>query len=274
MWPRLLITLLALLATTTTVRADKATCADHPLFPVHMPNYVIADCKAADFEAYDFYLPRGLKHREEGKFTYLNYKLETGKPEASGIEVVRNFENAIKKLGGTINASDPARWVNGKLVVDGKEIWFQAEKGNGRIWLRIVEKTAMVQHIVADAAAFSADLAATGHVAVEGIFFDTNKAILKPESTPALEQVAKLLKADPELKLWVVGHTDAVGKLEDNMKLAQARAEAVATALTTTHGIPAGRLKGYGSGPLAPVATNDTDEGRARNRRVELVKQP
>ena len=77
------------------------------------------------------------------------------------------------------------------------------------IWLRIIEKKAMEQHVVADAAP-SRRPEATGHVAVYGIYFDTGKAVVKPESTPALEEVAKLL-ADPGLKLWVVGHTDAVG---------------------------------------------------------------
>lgn len=114
---------------------------------------------------------------------------------------------------------------------------------------------------------------ATGHGAVCGIYFDTGKSTLKPESTPALAEVAKLLGADLTFKLWVVGHTDSVGAVDANLKLAQARAEAVVTALTTTHGIGAARLKGYGVGPLAPVATNDTEEGRAKNRRVELVKQ-
>ena len=85
--------------------------------------------------------------------------------------------------------------------------------------------------------------------------------------------MAKLLGADPSLKLWVVGHTDSVGAIEGNMKLAQARAEAVVTALTTTHGISAARLKGYGVGPLAPVASNDSDDGRAKDRRVDLVKE-
>jgi OmpA-OmpF porin, OOP family len=103
--------------------------------------------------------------------------------------------------------------------------------------------------------------------------FDTGKSVLKPESAPALLEVKKLLEADPSLKLWVVGHTDSVGAIDGNMKLAQARAEAVVTALTATHGIAPARIKGYGVGPLAPVATNDTDEGRAKNRRVDLVKQ-
>jgi len=262
------------LTLTTTAWADKPRCVDHPLFPSSMPGYVLVDCKGVEFDGYDFFVPKGGKHREEGKFTYLAYGLEKGKPEASGIAVVRNYENAIKKLGGTIAASDPQRWVNGKIAVDGKEIWFQAEKGNGRIWLRIIEKAPMAQHIVADAAAFANDLDKSGHVAVEGIYFDTGKAVVKPESGPALEQVATLLKGDAKLKLWVVGHTDSVGKVEDNLKLSQARAEAVVKVLTTTHGIAPARLKGHGAGPLAPVASNDAEDGRARNRRVELVKQP
>ena len=72
----------------------------------------------------------------------------------------------------------------------------------------------------------------------------------------------------------MVGHTDAVGKVDDNQKLSQARAKAVVTELTTKHGIAAARLDGYGVGPLSPAATNDSEDGRAKNRRVELVKQP
>lgn len=271
---RTLVAIALVLLFTAQARADKPRCTDHPLFPSSMPGYVLADCKTSEFEGYGFFEPRGKTHREEGKFTYLAYKLEPGHEEASGIAVVRNYENAITKLGGTIVNREPNRWVNGKIVVDGKEVWFQAEKGNGRIWLRIVEKAAMTQYIVADAAAFSADLARTGHVAVEGIYFDTGKAVVKPESEAALTEVAKLLKSDAKLKLWVVGHTDSVGKIDDNMKLSQARAKAVVAALTSTYGVSPARLDGYGAGPLAPVESNDAEKGRAKNRRVELVKQP
>lgn len=132
----------------------------------------------------------------------------------------------------------------------------------------------MEQHIVADAAAIRGDLNRTGHIAIEGIYFDTNKATIKPESKAALDEIGKLLKSDPGLKLWVVGHTDWVGAIDDNVKLAQARAEAVMKALTTSYGIAAGRLQARGLGPYAPVSSNETDEGRTKNRRVELVKQP
>jgi outer membrane protein OmpA-like peptidoglycan-associated protein len=253
---------------------DKKGCTDHPMFPTRMPDYFIVDCKTVEFDAYEFFLPKAKKNRQEGKFTYIAYQITRGKPEQSGVAVVRNYENALAKIGGKVAASDPDRWVNGNVTIDGREVWAQAEKGNGKIWLRIVEKQPMKQHIEADAAAMTNDLKATGHVAVYGIFFDTGKSVVKPESKPALEEVAKMLKADPALKLWVVGHTDWVGSVDDNMRLAQARANAVAAELASAHGVQAARLKGYGVGPLAPVAGNEDEAGRAKNRRVDLVKQP
>lgn len=269
----LALTVLLVASSALAVKPDKAGCKDHPLFPTRMPNYYIAACEAKEFASHPFKLQKGKTRTVEGKYTFITYSVDDRKDDQTGEAVVRNYENALKKIGGTVADSVPNWWVNGSVVVDGKEVWAEAERGNGKIWLRIVEKQEMVQHVVADAAAFRDGLKAKGHVAVEGIYFDTGKAILKPESTPALQEVAKLLGADPSLKLWVVGHTDSVGQADANMKLSQARAEAVVTALTTTHGITAARLKGYGVGPLAPVASNDSEDGRAKNRRVELVKQ-
>ena len=97
--------------------------------------------------------------------------------------------------------------------------------------------------------------------------------MLKPESETALKEIAKLLQDDPGLQVHVVGHTDNVGGLEANMKLSLDRANAVVRDLTAKRGIAASRLKAGGVGPLAPVAANDTDAGKAKNRRVELVKQ-
>ena len=255
------------------VKPDKPGCSDHALFPTRMPNYRIGSCEVKEFGAYAFRVAGGKKETVEGKFTFITYVVDDRKDDQSGVAVVRNYENAIKKIGGTVQGSAPERWVTVSAVVDGKEVWAEAEKGNSAIWLRVVEKQAMAQHVVADAASFGNDLKAAGHTAVYGIYFDTGKSVLKPESTPALQEVAKLLGSDPGLKLWVVGHTDAVGAIDANMKLAQTRAEAVVAALTTTHGVAAARLKGYGVGPLAPVASNDSEDGRAKNRRVELVKQ-
>jgi outer membrane protein OmpA-like peptidoglycan-associated protein len=131
----------------------------------------------------------------------------------------------------------------------------------------------MQQDVVANAAALQGGLAQEGHVAVPGIFFDFNKSDVKPESQPALEEVAKLLKTNPSMRVWVVGHTDNVGSPESNVTLSNARAAAVIKALTQQMGIEPKRLAPHGAGPFAPVATNKTEEGRARNRRVELVEQ-
>jgi len=255
------------------VPPDRAGCTDHPLFPTRMPNYGIESCETKPFDRFEFFVTKGPRLAVEGKRTKITYAVDKREDDQSGLAVVRNYENAIQKIGGTVAASDPQRWVNGSVVVDGREVWFQAEKGNGKVWLTIVEKQAMEQQIVADAASFGNDLTATGHVAVYGIYFDTGKSVLKPESQAALVEVKRLLEANPSLNLWVVGHTDSVGAIDGNMKLAQARAQAVVTDLTTTHGIAAARLEGYGVGPLAPVASNDSAEGRAKNRRVELVKR-
>jgi OmpA-OmpF porin, OOP family len=254
-------------------QTNKAGCKEHPLFPTSMPGYFIQNCKTEEFGSFDFSLVPREKLPVEGKFTFLTYAITNRKDEPSPVAILRNYENAIIKVGGTIIKTDPNRRLNGKIEKDGQEIWVQVEKGNGSIWLRIVEKRAMAQYVVADSAAMSGDLKSTGHVAIYGIYFDTNKSEVKPDSKPALEEIAKLMKQDSGLKLKVVGHTDMTGAMEANMKLSQARGEAVVQVLVSQYGIPESRLKGYGVGPLAPVATNDSEDGRAKNRRVKLVKE-
>ena len=114
-------------------------------------------------------------------------------------------------------------------------------------------------------------LNANGKVAIYGILFDSAKADIKPESKASLDEIAKLMKATPALKLHVVGHTDNAGGLEGNFDLSKRRAGAVKDALVKQYAIPADRLTANGVSYLAPVSTNTTDAGRAKNRRVELV---
>ena len=125
-----------------------------------------------------------------------------------------------------------------------------------------------------EAAALGFELDELGHVVIPGLFFETGKATLTPESDAALAVIAAILSSRPRVKIWVVGHTDWTGALELNMTMSDARAKAVVAALVDSHGIEAGRLAGYGVGPLAPEATNDDEEGRAANRRIELVVRP
>ncbi len=253
--------------------ADTPGCKDHPLFTSRLPDYFLVKCDTKEFDAMTFKVVKGKPRREEGRLTALIYRPSDRTKEQSGLAVTRQYQAALERIGGKVADTDGRSWVNGSVTVDGKETWVQAEKGSSQIWLYVLEKQAMVQYVTADAAALQSGLSAAGHVAVEGIFFDTGKAVLKPESDPALKQVAELLKADPSLKLWVVGHTDTVGGVADNLALSEGRARAVVTALSTVHGVAADRLEGRGVGPFAPVASNQDEAGRARNRRVELVKQ-
>lgn len=146
--------------------------------------------------------------------------------------------------------------------------------GHPLVLLDVVEPGGMETRMVTvDAAAMARGLAGSGHIALYGIYFDTDKTDLKPESTPTLKEIAALLKQDPSLAVHVVGHTDNAGGHDYNMDLSRRRAAAVVAALTSQHGVDAKRLKPAGVGPLAPVAPNDRDDGRTKNRRVELVKQ-
>ncbi len=257
---------------------DKAGCQDHPLFS-RMQGYYLYYCEKNEFAAEDFIDPKtSQKVVIEGRRFYLDYNT---KKEFSGryssLQVSRNYTNAITQIGGEFHVNDPKNpnKTSMRVVKDGLEIWAKIHVNTGadRFFLTIIEKQAMVQEVEADAKTMSADIGASGKAVLYGIYFDVDKAEVKPESEPALTEIAKLLGLDSKLKLYVVGHTDTTGALEHNMKLSQERAEAVVKALVSKHGVAADRLKPYGVGPLAPVTTNDTEEGRAKNRRVELVKQ-
>jgi outer membrane protein OmpA-like peptidoglycan-associated protein len=253
--------------------ADAEGAKDHPLFN-RMPGYFIQRYQEKQFDSHSFRDARLQELIVEGKFYEIRYAIQPGAKEPSRIQVLRNYENAVSKIGGVVLKSDWDGNSYMKVVKDGKEIWAHVAAGiASEFSLFIIEKAAMAQDIVANAEAFSNDLKKTGHTAIYGIYFDTGKSVMKPESDAALAEIAKLLKGDGKLKVNVVGHTDSVGGIESNMKLSQDRANAVVQALTGKYGIEAVRLKAYGVGPLCPVASNDTEEGKAKNRRVELVKQ-
>ncbi|MEO8161137.1 MAG: OmpA family protein, partial [Arenimonas sp.] len=127
--------------------------------------------------------------------------------------------------------------------------------------------------VTVTASEMAKSIASTGKIALYGIYFDTNKSVVKAESKPTLDQIAALLKDQPTLKLGVVGYTDNVGGAAPNLSLSKRRADAVANALIEDYGVDAARLVPSGAGMGSPLATNDNEEGRAKNRRVELVKK-
>jgi outer membrane protein OmpA-like peptidoglycan-associated protein len=150
----------------------------------------------------------------------------------------------------------------------------EAERGNSAI-VKVVETKEMETNKIqfVNASQMEQALGSTGKIALYGILFDFDKDVIKPESKPTLDEIAKLLTDSPDLKVQVVGHTDNKGTPEYNLNLSKRRAASVVSALTGQYGIAADRLTSEGMGATQPVDTNDTEEGRAKNRRVELVDQ-
>lgn len=261
----------AALAPLSGAEQDHEGCGDYPLLS-RIEGFYIKGCKEESFASYKFNTDEG-RVPVEGHYLQISYQLSDGAPDMSGLEMIRNYTNAIQSIGGEVLYE--GRYSGSmKVAVDDREVWIEvAPYGKRAYRLDIVEQQAMTQQVVADAAALLADLDRAGHVVLSGIYFDTDKAVIKPESEAALAEIAMLLADNPEMTAFVVGHTDMSGSFEHNLDLSEARAAAVVEALTADHGIAAGRLVAEGVGPLSPVAPNDTGAGRALNRRVELVRR-
>jgi OOP family OmpA-OmpF porin len=149
-----------------------------------------------------------------------------------------------------------------------------ALKGRVLVMLDVLETKAMQQNLAfVSAGQIGGALGKDGRVALYGILFDFDKADIKPESDKQLMEMANLMKSNAGLKVFIVGHTDNKGTLAYNIDLSQRRADAVAKALSARFGVAADRMVSKGVGPLSPLAANDSEEGQAKNRRVELVRQ-
>lgn len=246
-------------------QSDAAGCKDSPIL-TRFPGSYIAACSNKDDDAYDFPIANKPKLHLEGKLEVINYQYPRS---ASLPQVVRNLNTALHTAGYTFDLDTGSVFTAhmGKTYLEIQVDWGLSYSET------ILTQTALTQDVVADAAALDSGLAANGHMVVNGILFDTAKEDLKPESKAALDQISKMLKDDPKMKVYVVGHTDNVGGLASNMDLSKRRAAAVVQALMSQYGVAADRLAPYGDGPYAPVASNDTEDGRTLNRRVELVKQ-
>jgi outer membrane protein OmpA-like peptidoglycan-associated protein len=242
-----------------------------------MEGFYIDGCRTEKFDAVDFRDEKGGRVKVEGKTYHIDYATRGGSTPPSGLQVLRNYEDAVKAIGGVrVFQAEYETWL--RLDKAGGTFWVYVDSwhggGKGETYgITIVEKEAMAQEVVADAKSLKSDIEGTGHASVYGIHFEFDRADIKPESEPAIDEIAKLLHQNPRLKVYLVGHTDNAGTLDYNMRLSRARAEAVVKDLVTRHRVSSERLRAYGVGSLAPVASNKTDDGRARNRRVELVEQ-
>ena len=289
---------------------DVEGSSDHPLISRYPGSY-IAKYLSKEFD--EFSLPLGPVDEEntitknqhlEGKITRIVYVAPPGR---SVLEVFRNYQAALRNggfvtlftcgpqgCGSTIanayaNSGDSAdywgpehgiHYISAKLARPEGDVYVslliddQGGDSRANVELYVIETKPMESGLITvNAATLANYINRTGHASVYGIYFDTGKADVKPESDATMKEIAKLLQGQPQLRLYVVGHTDNQGALDQNMDLSRRRAEAVMSALTTKYAVPASRLRAYGCGPYSPVASNDSENGRAKNRRVELVKQ-
>ncbi|MGD2245242.1 MAG: OmpA family protein [Candidatus Aminicenantes bacterium] len=243
---------------------------DHPLLS-RMENFYISGYEEFEYESHDFYDAEDNEYIIEGHKWVIEYTLKEGLTPPGQLKVRRNYINAIKEIGGTILFD---KGVYMKVATNNKETWIEvwASSDGSDYRLTIVERTIMEQEVAADPAALAGDIRTSGRAKVYGIYFDLDSHEIKPESDPTLQAIADMLNANESLKIYVVGHTDMTGQLDYNMELSRRRAESVVDALVNSHGIAADRLQAQGVGPLSPVSTNNTEEGRKLNRRVELVE--
>lgn len=299
----ILLTIL-LIATSGVLNAqdDAEGCKDYPLFS-RMPNYYLANCERVEFGSMEF--PVGIpdvnndnlikSETIEGKIMVFNYNLMDDKTPASGLQIMRNFQNAAKTNGGVIKGEYQG-WCKGgykygsineglipfgngctnwgqtiKFSKENKEIWVYVQlSGDGEGYdMVIAEKEAMKQDIQANE---MFDKINSGDALTLYINFDSGKSTIKSESQNILEELYKMLSSNPTLKIIIEGHTDNSGTPASNKTLSEQRAASVKNWLVNK-GISSDRIKTLGYGQDKPVADNSTEDGKAKNRRVEIKKQ-
>ncbi len=269
-----LVFLLAAAPASAQQRPDVKGSQDHPLLS-RMPGFYIDRYDVLEFGEETFNQDSIGKPRytAKGRKTTIRYWNQPDAAHPGNIRIIANYANALGAAGAVVTWKSPY-FLHARIERGAKRAWVKVDATDSRSYtLTVLEEQEMKQEVVADASALFRDISDTGHVAVYGIYFDTNRAEIRPESEPALKEIAAMLAGNPALKLHLVGHTDNTGDFAYNMKLSEARAAAVLQALVTQYRIQPSRLRASGAGPLAPVASNRTEEGRARNRRVELVEQ-
>jgi outer membrane protein OmpA-like peptidoglycan-associated protein len=237
---------------------------DHPMFN-RLSGFYITDYKEDDFGSYTFYDENENEVTIEGKKTFIKYESEN---EVGQLKILRNFSNAIKKIGGKAFEQAGNR-VYMNIKQGNKETWAEVYAGDYDYDLTIVEKGEVEQEITANA--ILKELNETGK-AILYINFDSGKSTIKKESMPVVDQIIEMMQQAPEIKISVEGHTDSDGNNDANLKLSEARAKSVVDAIVKG-GIDKSRLSSEGYGEEKPIADNSTPEGKAKNRRVELIKK-
>lgn len=274
---------MALLAGAATALAarDAPKSKDHPLL-TRYPNSHIAEYQR-NYNAVEFAVGgRGAEAQRkpiEGDATVIRYFHDKADTQPSPLQVIRNYQNAVKSIGGEVVYERLPRDGDGgettlRVTTGGKEVWVRVDPEiysapTQSYKLSIVEVAALKQVVTANK--LLEELDKNGFIALY-INFDTGKWDLKADGQATVREIAAALKSAPALKIAIEGHTDNVGQAAANKTLSQRRAQSVMAAIVAG-GIEAGRLSAAGFGQERPVADNRSEEGRGKNRRVELVKR-
>ncbi len=264
--------------------ADAAgDCKEHPLIRPWPGSELEPNCTYNNFNEYAFRVTdsktgKDVKKTVQGKFWSLTYILYDANRKwdvsHSVLEYRMNYKQAALDKGGTILYENQGHLTFTLPGDDGSTTWCEVHIWNKSMQdLRIIEVAGMKKSMAFGPAEMKSALDAEGRVQLHGILFDLDRATLQPESTRQLQDVVTLMKDQPGLKLEVQGHTDDQGEDDYNLDLSQRRAETVVSYLGL-FGVDTGRLVSKGFGESQPVMANTTEEGRAKNRRVELVKMP
>jgi OmpA-OmpF porin, OOP family len=288
--------------------ADRVGCKDHPIIS-RFEGARLDECKSSQFDEFKLIvkpltaarIDEAKKTPEstlalEGAYTRLGYEAPK---DRSPVELFSNIQRAVVAAGAEVllqcsndacsprNGSSMAWAAIGRESVETRYLAARFKRPPGDVFLmaivvtgrepparivyEVLETKAMQTGLVSvTAAELERSLGTEGRQALYGITFDSNAATIRPESKPQIDEIVKLLKAQTQMAVYVVGHTDNVGTLDANLDLSQRRAQAVVAELVKG-GVSAGRLVARGVAQLAPVASNAAGEGRARNRRVEIV---
>ncbi len=255
---------------------DAERCKDiEPAYLQRLPGFYIGDCRFSEYKEYEFvYWVNGkaTKLNKAGIYREIWYRKIPGETRNySSEQILLNYNNAILKNKGKVldnSKTTMTASINGKEVV--LQIPSSSSSDVGSYQIFMVEVASMNQEIELN---LGEAIDTDGKAILYGILFDTGKSDIKPESADALKKITEYLNANPTVKIIVVGHTDNVGTFASNLTLSKARAESIKNYLINTGKISAALLMSEGVGPLCPVSTNSTEEGKKLNRRVEIVEQ-
>jgi outer membrane protein OmpA-like peptidoglycan-associated protein len=247
---------------------DKPGCQDSPAL-TRLSGCSIVRCRSSQFDAAKMPIAKRQEQNVEGELQQVWYSCPA---DASGLLIQRNAEAAFVQAGYKILFKDAYATTRYWLTAQSGPQWATLyTEGKGYNVTTVKTKPMEQSMQAASADGWAQQITQTGRVSVYGINFDTGKATLRPESESVLAEVATLLRKQPDWYMLVAGHTDSVGTDAINVPLSRQRAEAV-IAWLTLKGIEKSRLTAAGLGAKKPLADNATEDGRTKNRRVDLVK--